>query len=109
MKLSKTKLSLSPFLSLSVSFALSLFASNHVTQPQRNASYIGDRFKTSGKEKNSKERIAEGSIEAVGVVWFLSVCIKGQHGRELGSTVKAHCNDTQVRTHTHPTTSHMLT
>lgn len=57
-------------LSLSQSHLLSLLASNHVTQPQRNASYIGDRFKTSGKEKNSKERIAEGSWGAVGVVCF---------------------------------------
>lgn len=113
MKPSKTNLSpfltLSFFFSLSFSFALSLFALDLITQPQRNASYIGDRFETSGKEKNSKDRIAEGSIGAVGVVWFLYIYIKGQHGGELGNTVKAQCSDTQVQTHTHLTTSHMLT
>lgn len=92
-------------LSLSVSFALSLFASNHVTQPQRNASYIGGRFKRSGKEKNSKERIAEGSKEAVGVVWF-PLCL---YRRTTWQGARQHCSDTQVQTHTHLTTPHMLT
>lgn len=75
--------SLSPSLFLSVSPS----ASNHVTQPQRNASYIGDRFKTSVKEK---ERIAEGSIEAVGAVCFLSVCIKGQHWQYCKGSLQWH-------------------
>ena len=90
-KPSKTDLSLSFCLihplSLSLSLSLCVFALTRVTQPQRNASYIGDRFKTSGKEKSSKEGTAEGSAAAAGVVWISYARISGQHGRELWQSV----------------------
>lgn len=69
-----------------LSHFLSPFAPNHVTQLPRNACYIKERLKTSTKEKNSKERIAEATMEAVGV-WFFYVCRKEKHGRELGISV----------------------
>lgn len=79
-------LSLSPSLSPSFYLIFSPFAPNHVTQLPRNACYIKERLKTSTKEKNSKEWIAEATMEAVGV-WFFYVCRKEKHGRELGISV----------------------
>lgn len=79
-------LSLSPSLPPSFYLIFSPFAPNHVTQLPRNACYIKERLKTSTKEKNSKEWIAEATMEAVGV-WFFYVCRKEKHGRELGISV----------------------
>lgn len=91
MKRSKTNhfpssLSFSLSLAFFLSHFLSPFAPNHVTQLPRNACYIKERLKTSTKEKNSKEWIAEATMEAVGV-WFFYVCRKEKHGRELGISV----------------------
>lgn len=99
-------LPLSP--SHSPSLSLCVLASTRVTQPQRNASYIGDRFKTSGKEKSSKERTAEGSVEAAGVVWISYARISGQHGRELWQSVVVAHKPRHIRTQLFHTCLHKL-
>lgn len=69
-------------------------------------------WETDLKQSGGKRAVKKGSQrdlhKQLGVL-FLYICLKGQHGRELGSTVKPHCSHTQVQTDMHLTTLHMLT
>ena len=84
LSLSLFSLSLPPRLTLAPC-SPQIMLHNHKEKPCASETYL----KQAGEEKNSKERITEGSTQAVGA-WFLYICIKGQHGGELGTTVKTH-------------------